>query len=98
MGAKKQFNWKTKPSQQFVVKSNTDHHQVLTQALRDNEVSENTYFHKMYDLGLIKSKDGRSGKKKISLTTAGKAVLKKLDAGKDVNALDVGTGAKIKTT
>lgn len=97
LGAKKQFKWKVKPSQQFVVKANSDHSRILTQASNNNEVNENTYFHKMYDLGLIKAKEGGSGKKKISLTAAGRAVLKKLDAGKDVNALDVGGGAKIAT-
>ncbi len=97
LGAKKQFKWKVKPSQQFIVKSNSDHHQILTQASNNNEVNENTYFHKMYDLGLIKAKEGSSGKKKISLTAAGRAVLKKLGTGKDVNALDVSGGAKIKS-
>lgn len=95
LGAKTSFKWKAKAAQQFTISSHSDHHNILKAAEANKDVQENAYFHKVYDLGLIKAEDVTGHKKKVSLTSAGKAALKKLNKGDNVNALTLGKGSKL---
>ena len=95
LGAKTAFKWKAKASPQFTIAPQSDHHKILKDAQKEKNITENAYFHKVYDLGLVNAETASGNTKKVSLTPAGKAALKKLDAGESVNALTLGKGSSL---
>ncbi len=96
LGGKNAFGWKVKASQQFIIQPRSEHHDILKKAAKGSTVKENSYFHKVDDLGLIHSEDTERGQtnKTISLTPSGEAALKKLNKGTKINALTLGQGTK----